>query len=44
MGKEAVIHLVELIEKPKITLKESFVIKGSISPGRSVKRLKNKAV
>lgn len=39
MGKEAVIHLVELIEKPKTTLKESFIVEGTVFPGRSVKKL-----
>lgn len=40
MGREAVTHLIDLIEKPKTTLKKTFVIEGSVSTGKSVKNLK----
>ena len=39
MGREAVTHLIELIEKPKTTLKEKFVVEGSVLIGKSVKKL-----
>ncbi len=39
MGRESVSHLARLIEKPRTTLKETFVIEGSVSIGRSVKKL-----
>ena len=39
MGREAVLHLIDLIERPKTTLKEKFVVEGSVSIGRSVKKL-----
>lgn len=39
MGKEAASHLIELIERPKTTLKEKFVIEGSVLVGNSVKQL-----
>lgn len=37
MGREAAIHLIELIERPKTTLKERYVIEGSVLVGKSVK-------
>lgn len=37
MGREAVLHLIDLIERPKTTLKEQIVVEGSVSIGRSVK-------
>lgn len=39
MGREAASHLIELIERPKTTLKERVVIEGSVLIGRSVKQL-----
>ena len=39
MGREAVTHLIELIERPKTTLKEKFVVEGSVLIGKSVKKL-----
>ncbi|MGN0161180.1 MAG: LacI family DNA-binding transcriptional regulator [Lachnospiraceae bacterium] len=39
MGREAVSHLIELIEKPKTTLIERYVIPGDVSIGNSVKNL-----
>lgn len=39
MGREAVTHLIDLIEKPKTTLKEKFVVEGSVSIGKSVRKL-----
>lgn len=39
MGREATSHLIELIEKPKTTLKERYVVPGDLSIGNSVKNL-----
>lgn len=39
MGREAASHLIELIERPKTTLKEKYVIEGSVLMGKSVKNL-----
>lgn len=39
MGREAASHLIELIERPKTTLKEKYVIEGSVLVGNSVKEL-----
>ena len=39
MGREAVTHLIELIERPKTTLNEKFVVEGSVLIGKSVKKL-----
>jgi DNA-binding LacI/PurR family transcriptional regulator len=39
MGREAAAHLIELIERPRTTLKEKYVIEGSVLVGKSVKRL-----
>lgn len=39
MGREAVSHLTELIERPRTTLKQTFIVEGSVSIGRSVKKL-----
>lgn len=39
MGREAASHLIELIERPKTTLKEKYVIEGSVLVGNSVKKL-----
>jgi len=39
MGREAVLHLINLIEKPKTTLKEKYVVEGSVLIGNSVKKL-----
>ena len=40
MGRTAAERLIELIEKPKITLKERVVIKGRVSVGKSVKDIR----
>lgn len=39
MGREAASRLIELIEKPKTTLKEKYVIEGAVLVGESVKNL-----
>ena len=39
MGREAASHLIELIERPKTTLKEKYVIEGSVLVGKSVKKI-----
>lgn len=39
MGRAAATHLIELIERPKTTLKERFVIEGSVLVGKSVKKI-----
>ena len=39
MGREAVSHLTELIERPRTTLKQTFIVEGTVSIGRSVKKL-----
>lgn len=39
MGREAASRLIELIERPKTTLKEKYVIEGSVLAGKSVKEI-----
>lgn len=39
MGRAAAKHLIELIERPKTTLKERYVIEGSVLVGKSVKQI-----
>ncbi|MCM1466872.1 MAG: substrate-binding domain-containing protein [Alistipes sp.] len=39
IGKLAAARLIELIERPRTTLKETYVIEGSVLVGNSVKRL-----
>ncbi len=39
MGREAAACLIELIKKPKTTLKKSYVIEGKVLTGASVSNL-----
>ncbi|MFR1808273.1 MAG: LacI family DNA-binding transcriptional regulator [Pygmaiobacter massiliensis] len=39
LGREAAIHLIDSIERPKTTLPERILVKGSLQEGRSVKQL-----
>ena len=38
MGSQAVAHLIDLIERPKTTLKEQIVVQGAVLIGNSVKK------